>query len=64
MRYGIQAGSAHRARVIGLHSSLSGYDKPVKRVEKYPLELVQAAKALSMHPKQLQKELNKLKLTK
>lgn len=61
MRYGVQAGYAHKARVMGLHSTLTGYDKMAKRVEKYAPELVQAAKALGMHPKQLQKELKKFK---
>ena len=65
MRYGIQCGTAHKARVMGLHGATQkGYDKPVKRIEQYPTELVQAAKALCMHPKQLLKELAIIKSTK
>jgi hypothetical protein len=59
MFYGIRCGSAHRARVIGLHglNTANRDKKVVKVVSRFAPELVQASKALGMHPATLDKRL-------
>lgn len=59
MRYGHYVGSPLHGHVAGEHNNLTGRDKPNPNPaeQKYPPELVQAAKQLKIHPAELRKQL-------